>query len=83
MISICFDPEVFVENYKYDVDVSDWEDNWGYQLYDTDIYQLIKDEIYEHNSQIRWSDYIGNNIYLGNDDINGYIEDIFSEYSIK
>ena len=83
MISICFDPESFVENYKDDGDVSDWEDNWGYQLYDSDVYQLIHDEIYEHNSQIRWSDYIGNNIYLDNDDINGYIEDIFSEYGIK
>jgi len=84
MILICFDPESFVENYKDDDDdVSNWEDDWGYQLYDSDIWQIIHDEIYEHSSQIRWSDYIGNNIYLGDDDINGYIEDIFSEYDIK
>ena len=83
MILICFDPESFVENYKDDDDVSNWEGDWGYQLYDSDIWQIIHDEIYEHSSQIRWSGYIGNNIYLGDDDINGYIEDIFSEYDIK
>ena len=83
MISICFDPEVFVYNYKGDDDVSSWEGNWGYQLHDTDIWQIIHDEINEHGSQIRWSDHIGNNIYLDNEDVNGYIEDIFSEYGIK
>jgi len=77
VILIKFDPKIFIPDYGTEYD---WSENIeGYSI-KSHIEEVFADE---HASQISWNDYVGDQIYLDGNDINGYIVDIFGDHGIK
>ena len=75
LIFIKYDPSIFEYEYDDSEDPDDWSD-WADRLHSTDLGGSISETLDEHSDQIRWNDYLGDNIYMSSDDINNYLNDI-------
>ena len=75
LIFIKYDPSIFEYEYDDSEDPDDWSD-WADRLHSTDLGGSISETLDEHSDQIRWNDYLGDNIYMSSNDINNYLNDI-------
>lgn len=76
-IRIKFDPNIFIYGYDKDNDIEDWSE-WGESIAGENINTIINEFIREHDDQLSINTYI--ETYLSNDEINGYIKEVLSEY---
>ena len=75
LMFIKYDPSIFEYEYDDSEDPDDWN-VWSDRLHSTDINNSMNEVLDEHSNQIRWNDYLGDNIYMSSDDINNYLNDI-------
>lgn len=75
LIFIKYNPSIFEYEYDDSEDPDDWSD-WADRLHSTNLDGSISETLDEHSDQIRWDDYLGDNIYMSSDDINNYLNDI-------